>query len=70
MKMASGSFNLEVPTDRNSSFEPQIIKKRQTVLNEELDGKILALCGLGASYDDIVGHLQEISGCIRDNDYN
>lgn len=58
----SGTFDLAVPRDRNSSFEPQIIKKRQTVLNEELDNKILALYGLGTSYEDITAHLQEIYG--------
>jgi transposase-like protein len=43
VKAGLGSFELEVPRDRHSSFEPQIVKKRQTVLNEELDAKILAL---------------------------
>jgi transposase-like protein len=62
MKTGSGTFELEVPRDRNSSFEPQIIKKRQTVLNEELDNKILALYGLGSSYEQIASHLQEIYG--------
>ena len=62
VKTAGGSFELEVPRDRNSSFEPQIVKKRQTVLNEELDNKILALYGLGTSYADISHHLQEIYG--------
>ena len=62
MKTSSGSFELEVPRDRNGSFEPQLIKKRQTILNEELDNKILALYGLGTSYDGIASHLQEIYG--------
>jgi putative transposase len=62
VRSGSGSFDLEVPRDRNSSFEPQIIKKRQTVLNEELDNKILALYGLGTSYEDITAHLQDIYG--------
>jgi transposase-like protein len=62
LKTASGSFDIEVPRDRNSSFEPHIVKKRQTVLNEELDHKILALYGLGTSYDDISSHLSEIYG--------
>ena len=35
------SFNLDAPRDRNSTFEPQIIKKSQTVLGEELDNKII-----------------------------
>jgi putative transposase len=62
VKTAGGSFELEVPRDRNSSFEPQLVKKRQTVLTEELDNKILALYGLGTSYDDISHHLQDIYG--------
>ena len=62
VKTGGGSFELTVPRDRNSSFEPQLIKKRQTVLNEELDNNILALYGLGTSYDQITSHLQEIYG--------
>lgn len=49
----SGTFELETPRDRNGSFEPQIVKKRQTVITEELDSKILALYALGVSYEDI-----------------
>ena len=33
MKSRTASFELEVPRDRNASFEPQIVKKRQAVLN-------------------------------------
>ena len=62
VKTASGSFDLDVPRDRNNSFEPQLIKKRQTVLTDELDNKILALYGLGTSYGDIAVHLEEIYG--------
>ena len=62
MKTSGGSFLLEVPRDRNCSFEPQLVKKRQTTLTEELDNKILAMYGLGTSYDDIVQHLQEMYG--------
>ena len=60
MQSPSGSFELEVPRDRESSFEPQIVKKRQTVLNASLDNKILALYGLGMSYQDIANHLEEM----------
>jgi putative transposase len=63
MKTGTGSFELDVPRDRNSTFEPQLIKKRQTILTEELDKvKILALYGLGTSYEGIMHHLQEIYG--------
>ena len=62
VKTGGGSFDLEVPRDRNSTFEPQLIKKRQTILNDELDKKILALYGLGTSYEDIGCHLREMYG--------
>ena len=62
VKTGSGEFELEVPRDRNCSFEPQLIKKRQTTLNEELDNKILALYSLGTGYEAIASHLQEIYG--------
>ncbi|HQS83634.1 MAG TPA: IS256 family transposase [Alphaproteobacteria bacterium] len=56
------SFELETPRDRHSSFEPQLVKKRQTVLNEELDTKVLALYGLGNSYDEISFHVKDLYG--------
>ena len=62
MKTSAGSFELEAPRDRNGTFEPQLIKKRQTTLTDELDSKILALYGLGTSYGDISSHLQDIYG--------
>ena len=65
MKSASGSFTLDVPRDRNGTFEPQLVKKRQTVLNDELDSKILALYGLGTSYEGISSHLQDIYGVVH-----
>lgn len=62
VKTGSGSFELETPRDRNGSFEPQLVKKRQTILNDELDNKILALYALGTGYDGIANHLQDIYG--------
>lgn len=60
VKHSSCSFELETPRDRNSSFEPEIVKKRQTVLNHALDEKVLGLFSIGMSYDDIRGHLSEM----------
>ena len=59
---SAGSFELETPRDREGSFEPEIVKKRQTVLNDALDEKVLGLFGLGMSYDDIRKHLAEMYG--------
>ncbi|MFT7087549.1 MAG: transposase-like protein [Rickettsiales bacterium] len=62
LKTKESAFVLDTPRDRNSSFEPQIVKKNQTVLTGELDDKITALYGLGMSYRDISSHMEEIYG--------
>ena len=36
LKTKESAFTLNTPRDRNSSFEPEIIKKGQTILTEEL----------------------------------
>ncbi len=58
----SGAFELETPRDRNGTFEPQIVKKRQTVITEELDNKILGLYGHGMGYQDIAKHMEDLYG--------
>ncbi len=60
VKSSLGNFELEVPQDRNSNFEPEIVKKRQTVLADQLADKIIGLYGLGMSYRDISSHIKEM----------
>lgn len=62
VKSDTGKFELETPRDRNGSFEPKLVKKRQTILNQALDDKILGLFKLGMSYEDIKKHLTEMYG--------
>lgn len=62
LKTGTGAFELETPRDREGSFEPEIVKKRQTILNESLDNKVLSLYALGMSYEAIVDHLEELYG--------
>lgn len=62
VQTSSDSFELLTPRDREGSFEPEIVKKRQTVLNESLDNKVIALCALGMSYEAISEHLAEMYG--------
>jgi len=62
MTTADGSFELATPRDRAGTFEPVIVKKRQTTLTEELDQKILSLYSLGNSYQDISKHITELYG--------
>lgn len=62
LKTGTGSFELTTPRDHDGSFEPEIVKKRQTVLNESLDNKKLALYAIGMSYTAIAEHLSEMYG--------
>jgi putative transposase len=62
LKTSEGSFSLTTPRDRRGSFEPQIVKKRETVLADNLEERIIGMYGLGMSLRDISSHLQEIYG--------
>ena len=60
VKTLSGSFELDTPRDRANTFEPQLVKKNQTRLTDELERKIIALFALGTSYQDIRSHIADI----------
>lgn len=62
LKTSVGEVDIATPRDRAGTFEPQLVGKRQRVLNAELDQKILGLYSLGMSYRDISRHLREIYG--------
>ena len=53
IKSVNGNFELETPRDRDGTFSPQIVKKHQTTLNDEIEQKIIALYSLGMSYNVI-----------------
>lgn len=60
LKTNAGEVDISTPKDRQSSFEPQIVKKRETILAESLTSKILGLYGLGMSLRDISSHIEEM----------
>jgi putative transposase len=62
MKTDSGSFEIANPRDREGSFQPTIVKKRQTILPEDIERGILSLYTHGSSYQDIVDFFQEKYG--------
>ena len=57
----SGQFEINVPRDRNGSFEPQLVKKRQRRL-PGFDEKVISLYASGLSTRDIQGQLKELYG--------
>lgn len=67
MKGPTGAFELDTPRERAGTFEPQIVKKHQTHLTEELERKIIALFALGNSYQDIRSHIAGLYGIELSN---
>jgi transposase-like protein len=62
MKSSNGTFELETPRDRNGSFEPELVKKNQTHMSDELESKMLSLFALGNSYSQIADHIEDMYG--------
>lgn len=62
VKTSFGEIDLTSPRDRNGSFTPQLIKKRQVTLGEGIDNKILSLYAKGISYEGICEHMEDLYG--------
>src|SRR4051794_17098162 len=58
---AVGEVEIEVPRDRESTFEPQIVKKRQRRLSD-VDEVVLSLYAKGMTTGEICAHFAEIYG--------
>ena len=56
-----GELQLDIPRDRNGSFEPQFVKKHERTLNG-FDEKVISLYSRGMSTRDIQAHIKEIYG--------
>ena len=61
LKTDNGPVEIRTPRDRDGSFEPQLVRKRQRRF-EGFDEKILALYSRGMSTRDIEAHLRELYG--------
>lgn len=61
LKGEFGKLPIEIPRDRDSSFDPVIIPKGQTRFNG-FDDKIISLYARGMTTREIQGHLEEIYG--------
>jgi putative transposase len=61
LKTDHGPMEIEVPRDRDGSFDPQLVKKRQTRFTG-FDEKILGMYARGMTVRDIQGHLEDLYG--------
>src|SRR2546421_8302330 len=62
-----GPVEVDVPRDRDGSFEPQIVRKRQRRL-DGVDGIVLSLSAKGLTTGEISAHLAEVYGASVSKD--
>ena len=56
-----GEFEIDVPQDRQSSFEPEVVKKRQKDISN-IDQKIISMYAKGMTTRQIAEQMEEIYG--------
>ena len=57
-----GDVEVSVPRDRKGEFEPQVLKKNQTSISQDIEKKILSMYAKGMTTRDIEAHIQDIYG--------
>ena len=62
LRTSFGNVELSVPRDRKSEFEPQLLKKNQTSISQDIEEKIISMYAKGMSTDDISDHVRDIYG--------
>jgi transposase-like protein len=62
LSTGNGELDLKVPRDRQGEFEPQLVKKHQTSLTNDIEEKILSLYAKGMTVSDIERHVRDIYG--------
>ncbi len=60
IKAPTGTFELATSRDRNGSSEPQLVKKYQVTLSDEIERKSICLFALGMSYQDISREIEDL----------
>lgn len=62
LKTSYGAVELDIPRDRKGEFEPQLIKKNQTTISQDIEEKIISMYAKGMTTRDIDAHIQDIYG--------
>ena len=62
LRTSYGDVEVAVPRDRKGEFEPQILKKNQTSVSQNIEEKILSMYAKGMTTGDIEAHIQDIYG--------
>lgn len=60
MHTSYGDMQIDVPRDRNGEFEPQIVKKYQNTITQDMEEKIISMYAKGMTTADIEIHMKEL----------
>ena len=62
LRTSFGDVEVSVPRDRKGEFDPQVLKKGQTSISQDVEEKILSMYAKGMTTSDIEAHIQDIYG--------
>lgn len=62
LRTSYGEVDISIPRDRKGEFEPQLLKKNQTSVSQDIEEKILSMYAKGMSTGDIEAHIRDIYG--------
>ena len=60
MHTSYGDMEVAIPRDRNGEYEPQVIKKYQNTVTQDMEEKILSMYAKGMTTGDIESHMKEL----------
>lgn len=62
LRTSFGEVDVSVPRDRKGEFEPQVLRKNQTSISQDIEEKIVSMYAKGMSTSDIETHIRDIYG--------
>ncbi len=60
MHTSYGDMEIDIPRDRNGEFEPQIVKKYQNTVTQDMEEKNISMYAKGMTTGDIESHMREL----------
>lgn len=60
MHTSYGDMEIDVPRDRKGEFEPQVIKKYQNTVTQDMEEKIISMYAKGMTTADIESHMRDL----------
>lgn len=60
MHTSYGDMEIDIPRDRKGEFEPQVIKKYQNTVTQDMEEKIISMYAKGMTTSDIESHMREL----------